>query len=108
MGLAAILFRSLQLRCSLKLFKALINGARAGAAVKCLPVMCENTFRAFCAAARGAIHLRRVNIIADAVNHTVYILQLRMNVNVNANDSQLQAASLCCLVFLLEMDSGAV
>ena len=49
-----------------------------------------NACRSFRALGGGGVNFRRIDIIAHAMDHSLYIGQLRMSVNNFANDLQVQ------------------
>jgi len=72
----------------MKLGHAVFNGICAGAAVKFLAVMGQDTLCGSRAATNSLIDLFRINLVADAINHELCVALLRMIVNKFANDLQ--------------------
>jgi len=68
---------------SLKQGQAIFNGFPALTTIKRLTAVLLHIFSRFGTARRGAVNGRRIDVIADAMDHVHYLLQLRMIVNCN-------------------------
>ena len=74
--------------------KTRVNIGAALTTIKARPTGPLNTGRRFRALSGGSVYGRRVDIIANAVDHRCYLTQLRMIVNNLANDLQRQVTAL--------------
>lgn len=74
----------------MQFYHAFFDRVHASAAIKRLAVMGEHAFGRARAASNGCVDLLGVNLIADAVNHAPYLVQLRMIVNNFASHSHKQ------------------
>ena len=75
----------------------------AFSAIERRSAMALHTGRGSRAAARSAVDSFRIDIVADAMDHTHFILQLRMIVNANASLSQLEFPGAYLLCYPQEM-----